>query len=167
MPKSGPVHAKVACTRALHNAMSAFSNTLLLGIDDIERALGRVARKGGDGYPPYDIERFPKSEDRDEVLRITFAVAGFRAEDLDVSTVDNQLVIRGRQADEAGRTYLHRGIAARRFQRTFLLADGMKVLGADLLNGLLSIDIARPSEARQARTVAINGSISPDPSRTK
>ncbi|MGD9738549.1 MAG: Hsp20 family protein [Bauldia sp.] len=140
--------------------MSAFSNTLLLGLDDIERVLGQVARKGGDGYPPYDIERFPKSEDRDEVLRITFAVAGFRAEDLDVTAVDNQLVIRGRQVEEPARTYLHRGIAARRFQKTFVLAEGMKVLGADLRNGLLSIDIARPVGARAARTVTINGSAS-------
>lgn len=138
--------------------MSALLNTLLLGPDEIERALGRVARKGSDGYPPYDIERLPKTEDRAEVLRITFAVAGFRAEDLDVTTVDNQLVIRGRQVDEPIRTYLHRGIAGRRFQKTFVLAEGMKVLGADLRNGLLSIDIARPAGAPKARTVTISGS---------
>lgn len=147
--------------------MSAFSNPLLLGLDDIERALGRAVRKGGDGYPPYDIERFPKTEGRDEILRITLAVAGFRADDLDVTTADNQLVIRGRQPDEPERTYLHRGIAARRFQKSFLLAEGMKVLTADLRNGLLSIDIARPEPQRGVHSVTINGPASSGPSRTK
>src|SRR5688572_325258 len=100
---------------ALFHVMGALSGSFLLGLDDVERVLGRSARKGGDGYPPYNVERFPKTEDRDELYRITIAVAGFTADDLEVTTADNQLVIRGRQAEDVGRTYLYRGIAARRF----------------------------------------------------
>lgn len=134
--------------------MTAFPISLLLGID--ERTAFSL-RKGGDGYPPYDVERLPGTTDAEEILRITLAVAGFRAEDLDVTTADNQLVIRGRQADEGARTYLHRGIAARRFQKSFLLAKGMKVLTADLRNGMLCIDLSRPTGERGVRSVSIGG----------
>ncbi len=134
----------------------SLSSPFLLGFDEIERALDRVA-KAADGYPPYNIERMAREDGRPERLRITLAVAGFAREELDVTIEESQLVIRGRQNDEQQtRQYLHRGIAARQFQRTFVLADGMEVLGADLKNGLLSIDLARPEPERVVKTIAIN-----------
>jgi HSP20 family molecular chaperone IbpA len=132
----------------------SLSSPFLLGFDEIERALDRVA-KAADGYPPYNIERVPRDGCGQERLRITLAVAGFVRDELDVTVEENQLVIRGRQADEQTRQYLHRGIAARQFQRTFVLADGMEVLRADLRNGLLSIDLARPELERAVKTIAI------------
>jgi len=132
----------------------SLSSPFLLGFDDIERALERVA-KAADGYPPYNIERVPRETGRPERLRIILAVAGFARGELDVSVEESQLVIRGRQTEEQNRHYLHRGIAARQFQRTFVLADGMEVLSADLKNGLLSIDLARPEPERVVRTIAI------------
>jgi HSP20 family molecular chaperone IbpA len=125
-----------------------------LGFDEIERLLDRVS-KGSDGYPPYNIERVPRDASNPERLRITLAVAGFTREQLEVSLEENQLVVRGRQQEEKSRQYLHRGIAARQFQRSFVLADGMEVLGADLKNGLLSIDLARPQPEKIVRTIAI------------
>lgn len=133
----------------------SLSSPFLLGFDEIERVLDRVA-KGSDGYPPYNIERLAHDGQNPERLRITLAVAGFTREQLDVSIEESQLVIRGRQQDDKSRQYLHRGIAARQFQRTFVLADGMEVLGADLKNGLLSIDLVRPQTARIVRTISIN-----------
>ena len=132
----------------------SLSSPFLLGFDEIERVLDRVT-KGADGYPPYNIERLARDAEFPERLRITLAVAGFTRDQLDVSIEENQLVIRGRQQDDKGRQYLHRGIAARQFQRTFVLADGMEVLGADLKNGLLSIDLARPEPERVVRSIAI------------
>src|SRR5690348_18053183 len=132
----------------------SLSSPFLLGFDEIERALDRVV-KGADGYPPYNIERCGRDEGQPERLRITLAVAGFTREQLDVSTEENQLVIRGRQQDDKTREYLHRGIAARQFQRTFVLADGIEVKGADLKNGLLSIELVRPEPARVVKTVNI------------
>jgi HSP20 family molecular chaperone IbpA len=132
----------------------SLSSPFLLGFDEIERALDRVT-KGADGYPPYNIERLARDADDPERLRITLAVAGFTRDQLDVSIEENQLVIRGRQQDDKARQYLHRGIAARQFQRTFVLAEGMDVLGADLKNGLLSIDLARPEPERVVKTIAI------------
>ena len=132
----------------------SLSSPFLLGFDEIERALDRVA-KAADGYPPYNIERIARDDGQPERLRITLAVAGFTRDQLDVTIEENQLVIRGRQQDETPRQYLHRGIAARQFQRTFVLADGMDVLGADLKNGLLSIDLARPEPERVVRTISI------------
>jgi HSP20 family molecular chaperone IbpA len=126
-----------------------------LGFDDIERLLDRVA-KGADGYPPYNIERVARDGNDPERLRITLAVAGFTRDQLDVCIEENQLVIRGRQQDDKTRQYLHRGIAARQFQRTFVLADGMEVLGADMKNGLLSIDLVRPQPERIVKTISIN-----------
>ena len=134
--------------------VSSLSSPFLLGFDEIERLLDRVG-KAADGYPPYNIERLARDADFPERLRITLAVAGFTREQLDVSIEENQLVIRGRQQDDKARQYLHRGIAARQFQRTFVLADGMDVLGADLKNGLLSIDLARPEPERVVKTIAI------------
>jgi HSP20 family molecular chaperone IbpA len=132
----------------------SLSSPFLLGFDEIERLLDRVS-KAADGYPPYNIERIPRGEMNPECLRITLAVAGFTRDQLDVSVEESQLVIRGRQQDDKTRHYLHRGIAARQFQRTFVLAEGMQVMGADLKNGLLSIDLTRPEPERIAKTIAI------------
>jgi HSP20 family molecular chaperone IbpA len=132
----------------------SLSSPFLLGFDEIERALERVT-KSSDGYPPYNIERVAPADCRPERLRITLAVAGFTRDQLDVTVEENQLVIRGRQQDDKTRQYLHRGIAARQFQRTFVLADGMEVLGADLDNGLLAIDLARPEPGRCVKTISI------------
>jgi HSP20 family molecular chaperone IbpA len=135
--------------------LPALSSPFLLGFDEIERALERVG-KSADGYPPYNIERIARADGRAERLRITLAVAGFVSEQLDVTVEDNELVIRGKQTDEPGRQYLHRGIAARQFQRTFVLADGMEVVGADLSDGLLSVDLERPDTARTPRRINIS-----------
>src|SRR5262245_284783 len=132
----------------------SLSSPFLLGFDEIERLLDRVS-KAADGYPPYNIERVARTNDKPERLRITLAVAGFTRDQLDVTIEENQLVIRGRQQDDKTRQYLHRGIAARQFQRTFVLADGMEVLGADLKNGLLSIDLVRPEQERIAKSISI------------
>lgn len=132
----------------------SLSSPFLLGFDEIERALDRVA-KASDGYPPYNIERLERAADQPERLRISLAVAGFTREQLDVTLEENQLVIRGRQIDDKTRQFLHRGIAARQFVRTFVLADGMEVVGADLRHGLLSIDLARPEPERIIRRIDI------------
>jgi HSP20 family molecular chaperone IbpA len=134
---------------------SPFGHPFLLGFDEIEQALDRVSKAANDGYPPYNIERVQRSEDEPERLRITLAVAGFTRDQLDVMLEENQLVVRGRQVDDKARQFLHRGIAARQFQRAFLLADGMEVMGADLSNGLLSIDLTRPEPERIVRKIAI------------
>jgi len=137
--------------------MTPFSSPLLLGFDTMEKTLERIA-KGSEGYPPYNIERIRASADgiNCERLRITLAVAGFCDEDLEVTTEENQLVIRGRQSDNDGREYLHRGIAARQFQRMFVLADGMEVTNAELKNGLLSVDLIRPEPERMVRKINIS-----------
>ncbi|MDP2732438.1 MAG: Hsp20 family protein [Hoeflea sp.] len=137
--------------------MTPFSSPLLLGFDTMEKTLERIA-KGSEGYPPYNIERIRASADgaNAERLRITLAVAGFCDEDLEVTTEENQLVIRGRQAESDGREYLHRGIAARQFQRMFVLADGMQVTSAELKNGLLSVDLIRPEPERMVRKINIS-----------
>ena len=139
------------------NRMTPFASPLLLGFDAMEKTLERIA-KTSDGYPPYNIERLQRDESTGtpERLRITLAVAGFSDDDLDVSTEENQLVIRGRQTDQVPRNYLYRGIAARQFQRTFVLADGMQVLGASLKNGLLSIDLIRPEPTRMVKKINIS-----------
>jgi HSP20 family molecular chaperone IbpA len=136
---------------------SPFGHPFLLGFDEIEQALDRVAKTGSDGYPPYNIERLTRTEHDPERLRITLAVAGFSREQLEVTLEENQLVIRGRHSEEKARQFLHRGIAARQFQRTFLLAEGMEVLGADLSDGLLAIDLARPEPDRIIRKIEILG----------
>ena len=132
----------------------SLSSPFLIGFDQIERALDRVT-KGADGYPPYNIERLAPDEQNPERLRITLAVAGFTLDQLEVTVEESELVIRGRQQEDKARQYLHRGIAARQFQRVFVLADGMQVQGADLKNGLLSIDLARPEPARVVRNIQI------------
>ena len=135
--------------------MTPFSSPLLLGFDTMEKTLERLS-KSGDSYPPYNIERLRGSDGGAETLRITLAVAGFCDDDIDVTTEENQLVVRGRQTDDAQREYLHRGIAARQFQRTFVLAEGMRVIAAELKNGLLSIDLDRPTPERLVRKINIS-----------
>jgi HSP20 family molecular chaperone IbpA len=127
-----------------------FNSPLLLGFDQFERALDRVTKATADGYPPYNVEQIGE-----ESLRLTLAVAGFKPEELSVQIEDNQLVIRGKQADEADRVYLHRGIAARQFQRSFVLADGIEVMGAALDNGLLNIDLRRRAAEGLVRAIEI------------
>ena len=144
--------------------MSAFSSPFLLGFDEVERVLDRVAKGANEGYPPYNIERLDPSESKllegngggGDVLRITLAVAGFTRDQLDVSLEESQLVIRGRQVDDQSRQFIHRGIAARQFQRSFVLAEGIEILGAELKDGLLSIDLARPEPEKVIRKIAID-----------
>ena len=135
---------------------SLLNSPLLLGFDEIERVLDRAVKGSGDGYPPYNIERVAGDEDSGEVLRITLAVAGFTRDQLDVSVEDSQLTVRGKQEDDGEREYLHRGIAARQFQRSFVLADGIEVREADLSNGLLSIELVRPQPERLIRKIDIS-----------
>ncbi|PTV73459.1 Hsp20 family protein [Agrobacterium pusense] len=135
--------------------MTPFTHPLLLGFDAMEKTLERMA-KANDGYPPYNIERLPGSDDVPERLRISIAVAGFSEDDLDVTTADNQLVIRGRQQEQEKRDFLYRGIAARQFQRVFVLADGMQVREARLRNGLLSIDLVRPEISNVVKKINIS-----------
>jgi len=127
-----------------------FNSPFLLGFENLERLLERTAKASGDGYPPYNIE-----ESGPDHFRITLAVAGFDRDELDVAVEDNQLVIRGKQTETADKTFLHRGIAARQFQRAFVLADGIEVTSADLKNGLLSITLARPKLETRVRHIDI------------
>lgn len=133
--------------------LSLFNSPFLLGFDELERALDRSAKASSDGYPPYNIESL--SEDG---LRISLAVAGFAEDDLSVTVEDRQLVIRGKQAEEdGGRTFLHRGIAARQFVRQFVLAEGIEVVAAHMDNGLLHVDLVRPQVESRRRVIEING----------
>ena len=131
---------------------SAFNSPLMLGFDHLERLADSIAKASSDGYPPYNIEQTGETG-----LRISLAVAGFRREDLEIVAEHNQLLIRGRQADETEeKVYLHRGIAGRQFQRKFLLAEGIEVAGANLEHGLLHIDLARPEPELRTRTIQID-----------
>jgi HSP20 family molecular chaperone IbpA len=130
---------------------SVFGSPLFLGFDHLEQMIDRVA-KNADGYPPYNIEQLGENR-----LRITLAVAGFAMDDLQITQEDNQLVIRGRQRDDGeGRVFLHRGIAARQFQRAFVLAEGMEVEGAWLDNGLLHLELRRPQPESRVKTIRID-----------
>jgi HSP20 family molecular chaperone IbpA len=135
--------------------MTPFNNPLMLGFDAMEKTLERMT-KGNDGYPPYNIERIGSDAISVEKLRITIAVAGFAEEELEITTADNQLVIRGRQHEQGNRDFLYRGIAARQFQRIFVLADGMEVQNAHLRNGLLSIDLIRPEISNVVKKINIS-----------
>ena len=132
------------------NRMTAFNSPLLLGFDHFEQLLDRVVKSANDGYPPYNIERIAENG-----LRITLAVAGFTREDLQISAEENQLIVRGRQTDDEERVYIHRGIAARQFQRSFVLAEGIEISGASLDNGLLHIDLVRPQPEVVTRIIDI------------
>lgn len=134
--------------------ITTLTSPLLLGFEEIERMVEKITRTSGDGYPPYNIE---KINDNGMVkLRITLAVAGFNDDDLDVSIENNQLTIRGRQVTDPDREFLHRGIAARQFQKSFILAAGIEIEGAELKNGLLSLDLVRPEPVPTARQIKIN-----------
>jgi len=128
-----------------------FASPLFLGFDHLEQMLDRVQKNAADGYPPYNIEQTGP-----DGLRITLAVAGFGMEDLSITQEDNQLVIRGKQSDDAqGRVFLHRGIAARQFQRVFVLAEGIEVTGAWTDNGLLHVDLKRPQPETRVKAISI------------
>ena len=130
--------------------LTLFDSPLFLGFDHFEKTFDRMRKSAGEGYPPYNIEQIG-----DIGLRITLAVAGFSMAELDVEIEHNQLTIRGKQMDEPARVYLHRGIAARQFQRSFVLADGIEVRGAALDNGLLHIDLVRLEPESNARKIPI------------
>lgn len=135
--------------------MGILSNPLLLGFEEIERLVDRAGKGSDGGYPPYNIERIAVEDSSSELLRITLAVAGFTSDQLDITLEDNQLTIRGRQQEERSRDYLYRGIAARQFQRTFVLAEGIEVKKANLVNGLLAIDLVRLEPEKTIRRIDI------------
>ena len=136
--------------------MNLMANPLLLGFEEIERMIERFGKGADSGYPPYNIERIGNpqsaSDEGAQLLRLTLAVAGFTRDDIEITLEDNQLLIKGRQADDETRQYIHRGIAARQFQKTFVLAEGIEVQNADLDNGLLSIDLVRVVPLRTKKT---------------
>jgi HSP20 family molecular chaperone IbpA len=156
LPPLRPAQTRTFEKGAGMSRIAGFSSPLLLGFDEIERLLDRVSKTTSDGYPPYNIERVRASEERPETLRITLAVAGFSENDLEITLEQNQLLIRGRQEEEPGREFLHRGIAARQFQRAFVLAEGMEIAGAVLENGLLSINLTRHEPERIVRKITIS-----------
>jgi HSP20 family molecular chaperone IbpA len=127
-----------------------FNSPFLLGFDHFERAVDRIAKMSAEGYPPYNIEQIGENR-----IRITLAVAGFADRDLQIQVENNQLTVRGRQEEASDRVYLHRGIAARQFQRSFVLAEGIEVMGAELDNGLLHVDLVRPEQESRVRNVEI------------
>jgi HSP20 family molecular chaperone IbpA len=136
--------------------MSQLSSPLFLGFEEMERLIDRVGK--GDGYPPYNIERVAgdgNGQSGGDLLRITLAVAGFKQHQIEITVEENQLNIRGRQEDDKSRQYIHRGIAARQFSRTFVLADGIEVKSAELTDGLLSIDLVRRQPERAVRRIEI------------
>ncbi|MDB5612676.1 MAG: Hsp20 family protein [Devosia sp.] len=133
--------------------ISVFSAPFLLGFDSFEERVDRLA-KSADGYPPYNIERMTDANGTEQFL-ISIAVAGFGASELDVIAEDNQILVRGKQKDEPGKEFLHRGIAARQFQRSFLLADGMIVKDATLGHGMLVVAVERPQTPKIARRIDI------------
>ena len=135
--------------------VSLFSSPYLLGFDDFERIIDRAAKSAHDGYPPYNIERVARGENAPEKFRITLAVAGFSRDELEITIEENQLMIRGRQVDDGSRAYLHRGIAARGFIRSFVLADGVEVDKALLEHGLLHIDLSRPEPDKLVKRIPI------------
>ncbi len=141
--------------------MSLLSSPLLLGFDEIERLVDRFGKGASEGYPPYNIERLKASEQGVETLRITLAVAGFTRDQLEITLEDKQLSVRGKQIDEQDREYLYRGIAARQFHRTFVLADGIEVRSADLDSGLLMIDLVRLEPQKMVRTISIGNPVKP------
>ncbi len=137
----------------MNTRLSLFDSPLFLGFEDFEKTFDRIRRSGGEGYPPYNIEQIGE-----DGIRVTLAVAGFTMDDLEIEQDKNQLVIRGAQTDDEERVFLHRGIAARQFQRSFALGDGIEIMGAMLDNGLLHIDMKRVMPESQAKKIPINAS---------
>jgi HSP20 family molecular chaperone IbpA len=133
--------------------VSMFSAPFLLGFDAYEERIDRLSR-GADGYPPYNIERTVEADGSESFL-ISIAVAGFAQAELEITQEDNQLLVRGKQKDDPSRQYLHRGIAARQFQRNFLLADGVEVKSAVLEHGMLIISVIRPKAEKLSRRIDI------------
>ena len=133
--------------------ISVFSAPFLLGFDSFEERIDRLSRSA-EGYPPYNIERMLDGDGTERFL-VSIAVAGFSADELEVLAEDGSLLVRGRQKDDSGREYLHRGIAARQFQRSFILADGMIVRDATLGHGMLVVVIERPKTTKTARRIDI------------
>lgn len=136
----------------MNTRLSLFDSPMFLGFDHFEETFNRLRKSASEGYPPYNIE-----QTHENGLRITLAVAGFTMDDLEVEVEKNQLTIRGRQEEDEGRLYLHRGIASRQFQRSFVLADGIEVLGASIDNGLLHIEMERQEPESNARKIQISG----------
>jgi len=136
----------------MNTRLSLFDSPMFLGFDHFEETFNRLRKNASEGYPPYNIE-----QTHENGLRITLAVAGFTMDDLDVEVENNQLIIRGRQEDDESRLYLHRGIAARQFSRSFVLADGIEVLGASIDSGLLHIEMERIEPESTARKIEISG----------
>ena len=136
----------------MNTRLSLFDSPMFLGFDHFEETFNRLRKSASDGYPPYNIE-----QTHENGLRITLAVAGFTMDDLEIEVDKNQLIIRGRQEEDENRLYLHRGIAARQFQRSFVLADGIEVLGASIDNGLLHIEMERVEPESTARKIEISG----------
>jgi HSP20 family molecular chaperone IbpA len=139
----------------MNTRLSVFDSPLFLGFDQFEKTIDRMRKTASEGYPPYNIEQVGENG-----LRITLAVAGFTMDDLDIEIEKNQLNIRGKQKEEEGKVYLHRGIAARQFQRSFVLAEGIEILGASLNNGLLHIDMKRNEPESTVRKIQIQGTSS-------
>lgn len=142
----------------MNTRLSLFDSPMFLGFDQLEQTFDRIRKSAGEGYPPYNIEQIGENG-----LRITLAVAGFTMTDLDIELEHNQLTIRGKQEDEEERLFIHRGIAARQFQRSFVLADGIEVLGASLDSGLLHIDMQRVAPESKAKKIDI---VAPDEVKT-
>ncbi|MEO0341873.1 MAG: Hsp20 family protein [Pseudomonadota bacterium] len=132
--------------------ISFASHPFLLGFEELDRLVERTVKSGNEGYPPYNIEQVSE-----QAYRITLAVAGFCEDDLGITVEDSQLVIRGKQSDDdVGKIFLHRGIAARQFQRSFVLADGVEVAGASMENGLLHVDLKRAQPETVVQTISIS-----------
>jgi HSP20 family molecular chaperone IbpA len=136
--------------------MSVFGSPLFVGFDELDQIVARQPKGGGETYPPYNIEHRRGGENGDDIIRITLAVAGFTPDQLEITLQGNRLTVTGAQADEADKTYLHRGIAARQFQRHFVLASGIEVRRAQLQNGLLTIELVRPNVESAAKRIVID-----------
>lgn len=129
---------------------SLFSSPFFLGFDHLERMFESVV-KASDSYPPYNIEVIGENG-----FIISLAVAGFDSDNLSVEIEDNKLTIKGKQANDENKVFIHRGIATRQFQKYFILAEGVTVVSADLNNGLLNINLMKPKSSSRAKKIEIN-----------
>lgn len=135
--------------------MSVFGSALYLGFDELDQVISRQPKGGNEGYPPYNVEHKRSGEGGDDCIRITLAVAGFTPDQLEITLQGNKLTVAGAQSEEAEKTFLHRGIAARQFRRHFVLAAGIEVRRAVLHNGLLAIELVRPNVDATAKRITI------------